>query len=434
MNTESPSSGERLAAFQYRDYTLQWVGQLFSLIGTQMQLTAVDWHVYQLLQGATFTLHLFGLDVVIGVDKLGLGGLGLVRVVPIVLFALFGGIVADMLDRRQILIWAQVVAAFFAGLLAYLTLSGHETILAIYLISAAVAAVTAFSNPARQSLIANLVPRKHLSNAMSLNNVMWQVATISGPALTGPILSLSGPGVVYLLNAVSFGAMLVALLMMHYRGTANISGATLSRASLVEGIRFTFDHRVIRSTMLLDFLATFFASARTMLPVVANEMLHSGVNGFAILSTAQSVGAVIAAVALSLRRDIRRQGVVLLISVGIYGLATTLFGFSSWFAGSYLLLALTGAGDTVSTVIRSTLRQLITPDHLRGRMTGVNMIFFSGGPQLGEMEAGLVAALWGVPLAIITGGLVTVILTLVIAWQYPSLRAYMGEVAEPVHA
>jgi MFS family permease len=287
--------------------------------------------------------------------------------------------------------------------------------------------VTAFSNPARQALVANLVPRKHLANAMSLNNVMWQVATIAGPALAGSILLASGPGLVYLINSVSFGAMLIALMMLTYRGAPAANSATLSRDSLVEGIRFTFDSHVIRSTMMLDFFATFFSSARTMLPVVANEMLHSGVQGFAILSTAQSVGAVIAAMVMSLRKEVERQGFVLLVSVAIYGLATALFGLSVWFSVSYILLALTGAADTVSTVIRSTLRQMITPDHLRGRMTGVNMIFFSGGPQLGELEAGLVAALWGVPFSIISGGVATVFLTLLIAWQYPTLRNYVRE-------
>jgi MFS family permease len=424
-----------LVAFQHRDFTLQWFGQLVSLIGTQMMLTAVDWHVYQLLLGTTYTLNLFGQPVQVGVDKLGLGALGLARVLPVILFGLFGGVVADVTDRRRILIWSQIVAALFAGLLAYLTLTGHETVLAIYIISSAMATVTAFAGPARQALIPNLVPREHLSNAVSLNTLMFQIGTVGGPALAGPLLSSAGPGAVYLANAVSYAAMLAALLMMSYRGASiNDSGVTLSRASLVEGIRFTFDSSLIRSTMILDFFATFFSSARTMLPVISTEVLHSGVGGFALLSTAQSVGAVVAGAALSLRKDINRQGMVLLVSVGIYGLTTTLFGFSGLFGLSYLLLAMTGAADTVSTVIRSTLRQMITPDHLRGRMTGVNMIFFNGGPQLGELEAGLVAAFMGAPISIISGGVATILLTLWVARSYPTLRAYMHEAAEPVHA
>jgi MFS family permease len=161
-----------------------------------------------------------------------------------------------------------------------------------------------------------------------------------------------------------------------------------------------------------------------MLPLVADEILRVGPQGYGILSTGQSVGALLAGVILSLRTEIKQQGRVLLISVALYGVATALFGISKIFALSYFLFALTGAGDTVSTVIRHTLRQMITPDRLRGRMTGVNMIFFMGGPQLGELEAGLVAAVFGTPFAIFTGGIATVLITGWIAWQYPRLRNY----------
>jgi MFS family permease len=176
--------------------------------------------------------------------------------------------------------------------------------------------------------------------------------------------------------------------------------------------------------MLLDFFATFFASARTLLPLVATDILGLGAEGFGFLSTAQPVGAVVAGVILSVRRDIDRQGVVLLISVALYGLATALFGLSTNFALSYFLFAFTGVGDTISTVIRGTIRQLVTPDELRGRMTSVNMVFFMGGPSLASSKAGIAASLLGVPFAIVSGGLATVLLTGWIAWRYPRLRNY----------
>jgi MFS family permease len=163
---------------------------------------------------------------------------------------------------------------------------------------------------------------------------------------------------------------------------------------------------------------------------VATDVLKLGVEGYGFLATAQPVGALIAGAIVALRRDIRHQGVVLLVSVGVYGVATALFGLSTSFALSYVLFGLTGAGDTVSTVIRGTLRQLLTPDHLRGRMTSVNMVFFMGGPQLGELEAGLVASVFGAPIAIVTGGLATVLLTALIAWRYPRLRNYTSDMAE----
>jgi MFS family permease len=176
--------------------------------------------------------------------------------------------------------------------------------------------------------------------------------------------------------------------------------------------------------MLLDFIATFFSSARSMLPIVAENILNVGASGYGLLSTAQAVGSLVAGSVLSLRDELDKQGKVLLVSVVVYGLATAVFGFSTIFWLSYVLFAFTGAADTISTVIRGTLRQLMTPDELRGRMTSVNMLFFMGGPQLGELEAGLVAAVWGAPFAIISGGVATVILTVLIAWGYPSLRQY----------
>jgi MFS family permease len=179
------------------------------------------------------------------------------------------------------------------------------------------------------------------------------------------------------------------------------------------------------------FLGHFFASARTMLPIVATEVLQMGVEGYGFLATAQPVGAVIAGTIVAWRQNIRRQGVTLLASVILYGIATALFGLSTWFALSYFLFALTGAGDTVSTVIRGTLRQVTTPDELRGRMTSVNMIFFMGGPQLGELEAGLVAAIWSAPIAIVTGGAATVAITLFLAWRFPILRRYANETGPP---
>ena len=312
----------------------------------------------------------------------------------------------------------------FSGLLALITFTGHANIGLIYLLSAAGAATTAVDNPSRQAIIPSLVPRKHFANAISLNTLMHQMANIGGPAVAGLLVGSFNVGIVYIVDALSFGAVVISLLLMRYRGEPSSPTAKMDWASFKEGIRFTFGTQIIHSTMLLDFMATFFSSARLMLPIVAANILHVGAEGYGLLSTAQAVGSLIAGSFLSLRAELNKQGKVLLVSVEVYGLATAVFGYSTIFWLSYILFALTGAGDTVSTVIRGTLRQMMTPDELRGRMTSVNMIFFMGGPRLGELEAGLVAAVWGAPLAIISGGVATVILTILIAWKYPSLRHY----------
>ncbi len=420
----------RAPALQSPTFRLLWVGQLLSIVGSQMQLVAIDWHIYHLLQGSFQTVTLFGRSFDLNLAALGLGGLGLSRVIPIVILALMGGIVADSRDRRRVLLVTQLILAVIAIILALFTLTSYVNIAVIYVLSAATAGTTAFDNPARQSLVPNLVPRKHLTNAVSLNTLLWQIGTIAGPAIAGVMLVNFNIGWIYVANALSFSAVLYALWIMPRYGYKEQAIAPISAgmgvSSMLEGWRFVRSTRVIWGTMLLDFFATFFSSARSMLPIVAAEVLKTNEAGYGILATAQAVGAVIAGTITSLRGDIKRQGYVLLVSVVIYGIATALFGISSWFWISYLLFALTGAADTVSTVIRGTVRQLLTPDHLRGRMVSVNMIFFMGGPQLGELEAGVVAALFGAPFAIFTGGIATVFLTLWVAWKFPRLREYQS--------
>ena len=412
-------------SLRHRDYRIFWLGLFVSVIGSQMQLIAVNWHIFELLRGQTFTLTLFGRTIDLGAEALGLGTLGLVRVIPIVLFALLGGMLADTRNRRTLLIYAEVAAALMAGALAVLTLLGRESVLIIYLFTAALSAVAAFENPSRQSLVPHLVPPEHFSNAVSVQTLTWTTAAIIGPALAGLLVAYVDTGFVYALNALSFLAVVISLLLMRYRGQVAASSAGLGLGSLLAGLRFVFRTPIISSTMLLDFIATFFSSARTMLPIVANDILGVGAVGYGWLATADSVGAVVAGSLLATRGEqLRRQGPVLLVCVAIYGAATALFGVSSLFLLSFFLLMLVGAGDAVSTVIRGTVRQLSTPDELRGRMTSVNMMFFMGGPQLGELEAGLVAAAFGVPFAIVSGGVATVLLTGLVAWKFPMLRRY----------
>jgi MFS family permease len=180
--------------------------------------------------------------------------------------------------------------------------------------------------------------------------------------------------------------------------------------------------------MLLDFFATFFSSAQTMLPLVVTHVLKLDAQWYGIMGTAQPIGAIVCGMVMALRGEIHHKGLVLLTGVTVYGLATMIFGLSTSIWLSYVMYALTGAGDTISTVIRNVIRQINTPDHLRGRMTSVNMIFFMGGPQLGEFEAGVVAAAFGVPFSIVSGGIATVLLTLWVAWKFPDLRNYTGGV------
>jgi MFS family permease len=408
----APSS---FVALQHRNFRLLWAGQLVSFSGTMMQSAAILWHVSLLVPDNR--------------KGLALGMVGLVRIVPIIAFSLVSGVAADVLDRRKLMLVTQTVMAAFAGILALLTFRGLHAVWPIYLLAALGSAAAAFDGPARQSLIPNLVPREHLANAISLNTIMSQLASVAGPSLAGAVIALAGVGWAYLFNAASFLVVIAALLAMrHVKAAGGAQPTEMSLHAALEGLRFVFFADMIRATMLLDFFATFFSSATALLPIFAQDILHVGARGYGWLYAAPSVGALVASGGMvRLVERIDRRGRVLLWAVCAYGAATVVFGVSRSFWLTFGCLALTGAADTVSMVLRNIIRQMTTPDRLRGRMTSVNMIFFMGGPQLGELEAGLVANWFGATVSVVSGGLGCLVATLVVAATTPALRQYRRE-------
>ncbi len=399
-------------ALRHRDFTLLWIGQLLSFSGSRMQTAAILWHVSLLAAP--------------GRKGIALGLVGAAQVVPIIAFAMLSGVVADALDRRKVMLVTQTTLALLAATLAALTFGGLRTMWPIYLLAALSSAAASFDGPARQALIPNLVPREDLANAISLNTLMFQIASVVGPTLAGLMIASAGLGWVYAVNAASFLMVLVALLLMRARRRQGAPPATrITWAAAREGLRFVFAHPIVRSTMLLDFIATFFASATALLPIFAQDILHVGARGYGWLYAAPSVGAVLAGFVTAHAIDrIERRGAVLLWSVAAYGAATVVFGLSASFWLTLICLACVGAADTVSTVIRNIIRQLETPDELRGRMTGVNMMFFMGGPQLGELEAGVTAQFLGPVFSVVSGGLGCLAATTVVAWREQRLRQY----------
>jgi MFS family permease len=426
---------------RHRDFRLLWLSQLVSQTGSQMQTVALHWHVY-LLTGS----------------PLALGALGLTRVVPIVLFSLWGGVAADRHDRRRVMFATQSAMLAGAAALAALTLTGHEGLGALYGANALLAAAAAFDNPARNALIPRLVPVSELPAALSLNLTMFHAATIGGPALAGLLIAgagtpsaglaaLAGSGassetvrlaLIYALNALSFVAVLGALLLMRTSGRVEAGGAIHEAplAALREGLRFVFGTSIMVWTTGLDFFATFFAGSLSLLPIFADQVLHAGPAGYGWLVSAPALGALAGSLYASLRHLPARQGRLLLVSVTLYGVATVVYGLSRSYWLTFLALALSGLADLVSTVIRQTLRQMLTPDGLRGRMTSVNMVFFTGGPQLGELEAGVVASLFasaaaGATFAVVSGGIATVLLAAGVAVLAPVVREYVQPAAPP---
>ena len=234
----------------------------------------------------------------------------------------------------------------------------------------------------------------------------------------------------YFLNAASFLAVLGALAVMGVVPQHESSARTGFRAAVEDirgGIRFISGQPLILSSMILDFFATFFASANTLLPYFAQYVLHVGEVAYGWLAAASSVGSIAVGLVISQFQRLRRQGQLLLGSVVVFGLAAVLFGAARLYALVFGALVLMGAADSVSTIIRNTIRNLQTPDSMRGRMTGINQIFFMGGPQLGEVEAGAVAQGLGVPFAIISGGVGTILIVVLIAARWPALWRYSGD-------
>ncbi|MCH7587030.1 MAG: MFS transporter [Chloroflexi bacterium] len=397
---------------------------MVSIAGTQMQTTTVLWHVNEIS----------GLP-------LALAGVGLVRILPIVLFSLFAGAVADVINRRHLMFFTQIVLAALAALLGILTHSGRDSLPAIYAVLALSAAASSFDLPARQSLVPNLVPKEILTNAFSLTSISLQVGSIAGPAAAGLVLAKWGIAYAYYLNAFSFLGVIIALLLMgpvdqtrrkDDQGSKAAKPETSLLSSVREGLGFVFNQPIILSSMLLDFFVTFFSNAITLLPIFAKDILFVGVQGYGLLSAAPAVGAGLVAILLSFRSSIGKQGKTIYRAVIGYGLATILFGISRNYWLTFFALAMTGATDGLSAIIRNTIRQIQTPDHLRGRMTSVNQIFFMGGPLLGEVEAGIVAQLFGVTFSVVGGGVGSLLAVAWIAKRFPQLGKYRGD--EPILA
>jgi MFS family permease len=408
-------SRQSFVALKHRNFRLIWIGLMISFTGSMMQNAALLWHVSLLVPP--------------GRKGLALGMVGLVRVVPVAVFSMISGVVADAWDRRTLMLFTQIAATIVAAALAALAFHGLAHVWPIYALAAVGAAVGAFDLPARGALVPTLVPREHLPNAISLNTIMFQTASVVGPSLGGLLIAATSVGWVYVANAVSFSFVIIALLMMRDVPARALSEAgsrdDVSLHAALEGLRFVFRSPLIRSTMLLDFFATFFSSATALLPIFAQDILQVGAKGYGWLYAAPAAGALLtSAVMVPLTDRIERRGPTLLWAVAGYGLATAVFGISRSFWVTFACLALTGATDTVSMIIRNIVRQLETPDRLRGRMTGVNMVFFMGGPQLGELEAGVVANWLGAPFSVISGGIGCLIATGWVAFSTPALRRY----------
>lgn len=375
-------------ALHHRDFRRFWAGAILSALGSAFTTVALLWHLYLLTNSA-----------------LQVGLIGLAQAIPLLSVSLFGGLLADAIDRRRLLIVTQIVQFTISGSLALLTVDGLVTPLVLYAAAALFALASALGSPSRSALVPNLVPPKDLGNAIALNSTQRSVAAIVGPGLAGLLLAFHGPALCYGVDALSWFAMLAALLSISERPQEATGRRGVSFSALHDGLTFVWQNPVILSLMALDFGATLFGEPDAVLPIFAQHILAVGATGLGLLFAATSVGSLVAATGMSFLPTRERAGHWVLIGVVIYGTAAVVFALSRVFWLSLLMLAMMGAGDTVSAVLRGTINQLVTPDALRGRVSAVNSIFVIGGPRLGQVESGVVASIGGAPFSVLTGGL-----------------------------
>lgn len=377
------------AVLRHRDFDLYWAGVVLSQIGTRGTVAANLYQVYALTGSVTQT---------------GLVGLG--QAVSLLLISPFGGAYADRVDRRRLLQAAQAVSLVVALGLALLTASGAvrpwHVLVSVLLTTAA----ASFDQPARQAIIPALVPRDELGQAIALLNPSRELAVLVGPALAGVLIAVSGPGLMYAVDAATYLALIVVLGLLTVPPLVRTGPVPSVLASIAEGARYVLHRPLVVRLMALDLSATVFSAYRVLLPALALDVLHAGPRGYGLLSSAPSAGALVATYAVFrvLARG-HRLGRVLLTSTALYGVAAIGLAQSRAFAVALVAAFLLGALDAMATTIRHTAVQVDTPDEIRGRVTAIYQMSSRGGPAVGDVAMGAVGGALGPVVALTLGGL-----------------------------
>jgi MFS family permease len=396
-----------LSPLRHRDFRLFWTGLLLSSVGSQFTQVAMAWQIYELTD-----------------SPLQIGMLGLVRAVPQMFILLFGGLLADAMNRRKLMMVTQGSLFFVSGALALLTLGGHVTPLKLYGVTVFLALFSSLESPSRQAIVTNLVPAEDLSRALAIYSTQRQIATIAGPSAAGVVLAFAGPAVCYGVDAFSWLIMLASLALIRAQLPERGGWRTISLDSLRAGLRFVWGHAVIFPFLMMDFGANIFGTVRSLFPIYARDILAVGPQGLGLLYAASAAGALLGAVGFSLWGPARRAGHWILFGVIVYGVCLLLFAKTHLFWLSIILLVGSGIGDTISAILRSTINQLATPDDLRGRMSSINSIFTNSGPQLGQFQAGALATIIGAEFAVMTGGIAILLIVGILIAGFPRVRDF----------
>ncbi|HKQ81823.1 MAG TPA: MFS transporter [Steroidobacteraceae bacterium] len=385
------------------DFSRFLTARFLANLASQMQTVAVGWQIYAMTR-----------------DPLDLGFVGLSQFLPFVVLVLPAGQAADHYDRRRIVTLCYAVEFVCAALLLSFTLHGLQAVWPVFAAMVLFGTARAFAMPTGQALLPNLVPPVDFGRAVALNSSTFQIATVAGPALGG-VLYLIGAPFVYGSVAVLF--LIAVVLMGGIKGGAHSprEREPATWDTLLSGLRFVRGRSVVLGAISLDLFAVLFGGATALLPIYASDILRVGPSGLGLLRTAPGIGASICAIMLTIAPVTRHVGMWMFAGVGMFGIATIVFGTTHNFWVALLALAVLGAGDMVSVYIRHLLVQLETPDAIRGRVSAVNAIFIGASNELGEFESGLTAKWFGVVRAVVIGGLATIAVAAIWTRLFPSL-------------
>jgi MFS family permease len=366
---------------------------------------AVAWHVYDLTKSA-----------------FQLGLIGLIQFLPVLPFSLVAGAVADVVDRRRLVLLSQSVQLVCSLTLFVTTLNGSLSLPVLYGAIALAAVASVFESPARASILPQLVPRELFPRAVTVSAAITWLAFATGPMLMGFSAAHGGIVWAYGLHSVIEALSIGSLLKLPALGAA--TSARISWESIREGLAFVWRSPVVLGCMTLDMFAVILGGATALLPIYATDILQVGELGYGLLSASLEIGAAVMTAALVFLPTVRRAGTMLLAAVAVYGVATIVFGLSRWFPLSVLAYMVAGMADAVSVVLRGTAIQLSTPDALRGRVSSVNFIFIGASNQLGAAESGFLAALTSPTFSVVSGGLGCILVVAIVALRMPVLRNY----------
>jgi MFS family permease len=403
-NKTSVERHDPYAALRFLDFRLLLAGRFITSFGSEMVTFAIAWELWLRTHSA-----------------FSLGLVGLVQVVPVIILSLPAGHVADQYNRRRIVLISQLSVALCVLGLAFLSYSQGSLIL-VYLCLFGLGVARAFNDPASSTLVPETVPSHLFSSAATWNSSTWQLASILGPTAAGLVVGLAGNVTfIYVFDAI--GAITFTILLSMIKGKQlPLAAKSATWSSLIEGFKFMRDTKVILAAITLDMFAVLFGGAVALLPIYATDILHVGPQGMGIMRAAPSIGALLMAFLIAHLPPMKNAGRTLLWAVAGFGAATIIFGLSTWFWLSVLMLALLGSLDNISVVIRATLLLTQTPDEMRGRISGVNGIFIGISNELGSFESGFAAALFGPIIAVVGGGIGTILIVLLAAKIWPEMR------------